>query len=110
MPGGEKLRQRGAVHGGAAARIEQHRTRLHPHQTAAVEQTDRLRGMGQGQGHHIGLGKQHIQRIQRVDLVESLHIPGAAAQAQNPDAPSARARRAKWRPMSPAPPIKTVLP
>ena len=86
--GAQHLRQGGAVHGAPTARVEQYRAGPHSQQPGLAHQARSLRGVGEGQGHHIGLGEQAIQRTQTVNLVKALYRAARApAQPNNPLCP-----------------------
>ena len=66
-----QLHQGVLVQNAAPARAEENGILLHAGQPCPVHQAIGLRGVGQGEGHHIGLGQQAVQLRQGEQLIEA---------------------------------------
>ena len=66
-----QLHQGVLVQNSAPARAEENGVLLHAGQPRPVHQAVGLRGVGQGEGHHIGLGQQAVQLRQGEQLIKA---------------------------------------
>lgn len=109
-PSSHDGRQRLLIQHGAPPHAQQDGVLLHQPQPPRVHQSFRLGGVGQHQGHHVGLGQQAVQLLHHRQPIKALHRPGDIPLQPHSMGTQPRHSPANQEPMCPAPATRTVAP